>query len=116
MMISSLIVTLARDPGPIKALEALEEGINEDNEDGGEVDNEEMSLAEALLSHSQPEGDTSSRREHAQDPLTPLKANGEKRWCRKCWAPKPERAHHCSECNRCVLKLGPPFLRIYLFA
>ncbi|GJE88445.1 DHHC zinc finger domain-containing protein [Phanerochaete sordida] len=27
------------------------------------------------------------------------------RWCRKCWAPKPERAHHCSHCGRCVLKM-----------
>ncbi|KAF5382671.1 hypothetical protein D9615_002726 [Tricholomella constricta] len=29
------------------------------------------------------------------------------RWCRKCWAPKPERTHHCSTCGRCVLKMGP---------
>lgn len=48
------------------------------------------------------------------------------RWCRKCWvsaasrsstclgdeidntpqAPKPERTHHCSQCGRCVLKMG----------
>lgn len=27
------------------------------------------------------------------------------RWCRKCWAPKPERAHHCSTCGQCVLKM-----------
>ncbi|KAF7314703.1 Palmitoyltransferase [Mycena kentingensis (nom. inval.)] len=27
------------------------------------------------------------------------------RWCRKCWGPKPERAHHCSICGRCVLKM-----------
>lgn len=27
------------------------------------------------------------------------------RWCRKCWAPKPERTHHCSQCGRCVLKM-----------
>ncbi|RDB14738.1 Palmitoyltransferase PFA3 [Hypsizygus marmoreus] len=26
-------------------------------------------------------------------------------WCRKCWAPKPERTHHCSACGRCVLKM-----------
>lgn len=28
------------------------------------------------------------------------------KWCRKCWAPKPERTHHCSTCGRCVLKMG----------
>lgn len=26
-------------------------------------------------------------------------------WCRKCKLPKPRRAHHCSICNRCVLKM-----------
>lgn len=26
-------------------------------------------------------------------------------WCRKCWAPKPERTHHCATCGRCVLKM-----------
>ncbi|NWV12192.1 ZDH16 Palmitoyltransferase, partial [Ptilonorhynchus violaceus] len=25
--------------------------------------------------------------------------------CRKCIAPKPARTHHCSICNRCVLKM-----------
>jgi hypothetical protein len=27
------------------------------------------------------------------------------RWCRKCRAPKPPRSHHCSVCNRCILKM-----------
>lgn len=30
---------------------------------------------------------------------------GPNAWCKKCWAPKPERAHHCSYCRRCVLKM-----------
>jgi len=25
--------------------------------------------------------------------------------CKKCNAPKPERAHHCSTCKRCILKM-----------
>lgn len=25
--------------------------------------------------------------------------------CRKCDAPKPSRAHHCSICNRCIMKM-----------
>ena len=32
--------------------------------------------------------------------------NAPHKWCRKCWAPKPERTHHCSICGRCVLKMG----------
>ncbi|KAF4974727.1 hypothetical protein FZEAL_8397 [Fusarium zealandicum] len=28
-----------------------------------------------------------------------------KRWCNKCSAPKPHRAHHCRHCDRCVPKM-----------
>ncbi|TEA13738.1 Palmitoyltransferase PFA4 [Colletotrichum sidae] len=28
-----------------------------------------------------------------------------RRWCRKCNAPKPPRAHHCRSCRRCVPKM-----------
>lgn len=28
-----------------------------------------------------------------------------KRWCKKCDAPKPERAHHCRHCKRCIPKM-----------
>ncbi|KAI0683455.1 DHHC palmitoyltransferase-domain-containing protein [Cytidiella melzeri] len=27
-------------------------------------------------------------------------------FCRKCWAPKPPRTHHCKHCGRCILKMG----------
>jgi hypothetical protein len=27
------------------------------------------------------------------------------RFCKKCVLPKPDRAHHCSLCQRCVLKM-----------
>lgn len=54
-----------------------------------------------------------------------------KRWCRKCEAFKPPRAHHCKECKRCIMKMDhhcpwtvncvslrtfPHFLRFLLFA
>lgn len=25
--------------------------------------------------------------------------------CKKCISPKPPRTHHCSVCNRCILKM-----------
>ncbi|KAF9878641.1 dhhc zinc finger membrane protein [Colletotrichum karsti] len=28
-----------------------------------------------------------------------------RRWCKKCSAPKPPRAHHCRSCGRCVVKM-----------
>lgn len=73
---TSLIVCLARDPGPVPTLE--------DTQD----ENEETSLAEALMA---PVADD---------------FNSPEKWCKKCWAAKPERTHHCSICRRCVLKMG----------
>lgn len=34
-----------------------------------------------------------------------VKSTGELRFCKKCQARKPDRAHHCSTCRRCVLKM-----------
>lgn len=31
--------------------------------------------------------------------------NGKARWCKKCGAHKPDRAHHCSALGRCVLRM-----------
>ncbi|KAI8943074.1 hypothetical protein NX059_001107 [Plenodomus lindquistii] len=32
-------------------------------------------------------------------------STGELRFCNKCQSKKPDRAHHCSSCKRCVLKM-----------
>ncbi|KAL7280029.1 hypothetical protein ACG7TL_006443 [Trametes sanguinea] len=69
---SSLIVVLARDPGPVVGDKAHGE------ESGERADGEEESFLEALL--APPEGE---------------EAHGPGKWCKKCNAPKPERAHHC---------------------
>ncbi|KAJ5894658.1 Zinc finger DHHC-type palmitoyltransferase [Penicillium taxi] len=34
-----------------------------------------------------------------------VSSTGESRFCKKCQCPKPDRAHHCSTCKRCVLKM-----------
>ncbi|RDH37697.1 DHHC palmitoyltransferase-domain-containing protein [Aspergillus welwitschiae] len=33
------------------------------------------------------------------------RASGRQRWCRKCEAYKPPRAHHCRTCQRCIPKM-----------
>lgn len=72
---SSLIVCVVRDPGPVN----LHESPVESSDD--------YALREALMSGPD------------DDEMSPQK------WCRKCWAPKYERTHHCTQCNRCVLKM-----------
>ena len=73
---TSLIVCISRDPGPLSSPE------------DAQGDNEVTSLTEALMAPMA--GDF----------------NSPEKWCKKCWASKPERAHHCSICRRCVLKMG----------
>ncbi|KAJ5166015.1 hypothetical protein N7492_006311 [Penicillium capsulatum] len=34
-----------------------------------------------------------------------VSSTGSSRYCKKCQCPKPDRAHHCSTCKRCVLKM-----------
>ena len=34
-----------------------------------------------------------------------VSSTGGSRFCKKCHCPKPDRAHHCSTCGRCVLKM-----------
>jgi len=36
---------------------------------------------------------------------TETKRNGSRRYCNKCEAYKPDRCHHCSICDRCILKM-----------
>ncbi len=32
-------------------------------------------------------------------------SEGDRRHCKKCQLPKPQRSHHCSVCKKCVLKM-----------
>ncbi|KAF7621354.1 DHHC zinc finger membrane protein [Aspergillus flavus] len=53
------------------------------------------------------------RHEYSALPVTELpeftsytvNSMGGSRFCKKCQCPKPDRAHHCSTCKRCVLKM-----------
>jgi hypothetical protein len=77
---------VARDPGPVPDPKSEEISGGSGGGDG----EDEISIEDALLSTALPSGDYA----HPG------------RWCRICWRPKPERAHHCSQCGRCVLKMG----------
>jgi len=81
MALSSLMICVIRDPGPVtdKTQKVRLEELNGNAE-------EEVGLTDALAFDE-------------EDDLS------QGRWCRKCWEPKPERAHHCSICNKCVLKM-----------
>jgi len=81
---SSLIACVARDPGPVP------EAKSEDSHDvSGSGGGDDISIEDALLNTAPPSDDYTQPG----------------RWCRICWKPKPERAHHCSQCGRCVLKM-----------
>jgi palmitoyltransferase ZDHHC3/7/25 len=45
---------------------------------------------------------TSLESAHAESLATPSKT---RRLCRRCKAYKPQRAHHCSVCRRCIIKM-----------
>ncbi|KAI9230572.1 MAG: DHHC palmitoyltransferase-domain-containing protein [Piptocephalis tieghemiana] len=66
---------------------------------------------EDTLDHERPQGLYPQAHEgdppltiHPSSSLT-VKGNGLARWCKRCKAPKPDRAHHCSVCRQCVLKM-----------
>ncbi|CAJ2499809.1 Uu.00g026620.m01.CDS01 [Anthostomella pinea] len=41
----------------------------------------------------------------APNNIASMMDGGRKRWCKKCAAPKPPRAHHCKTCRRCIPKM-----------
>ncbi|KAK5630510.1 hypothetical protein RRF57_006225 [Xylaria bambusicola] len=49
------------------------------------------------------EDDNDAYESHA--PNNGARVVARRRWCRKCAAPKPPRAHHCKTCGRCIPKM-----------
>lgn len=79
MALSSFIVCVARDPGPVAPLKSRETDTEHDTLD----DDDELSLADALAGPSIKHAESSD-----EDSDIEVDDQGEKRWCRKCWAPK----------------------------
>lgn len=78
---ASLIVCISRDPGAVSNSENGRDDLRDANGD--------LDLTEAFMA---PEADSDY----------PLPGT----FCFKCQAARPERAHHCSTCGRCILKMG----------
>ena len=91
----SLLVCVVRDPGAIRPGESGQpESSHVDNDSDAEGD--DLDFMSALkMSPAK-----------ATSPPVDDDFNAPHKWCKKCWAPKPERTHHCSVCGRCVLKMG----------
>nr|POF13908.1 palmitoyltransferase pfa3 [Quercus suber] len=56
---------------------------------------------------SQEQSDDGGPSQVPYGPMTSVtaKSTGQPRYCKKCHHIKPDRAHHCSSCGRCVLKM-----------
>ncbi|GAA5916714.1 DHHC family palmitoyltransferase [Sporobolomyces salmoneus] len=74
---------------------------------GGRVsqDVEEMEDEEETEQHRLLEGSRAGKEPGGATGTMQVKSDGTKRFCRKCNILKPDRAHHCSTCQRCVLKM-----------
>ncbi|KAK6543086.1 palmitoyltransferase for Vac8p [Orbilia ellipsospora] len=64
----------------------------------------------SIATFSSPGTPLETKSKYSQLPTTTLssitvKASGEERFCKKCQCRKPDRTHHCSTCNTCVLKM-----------
>ncbi|CAF4880273.1 unnamed protein product [Pieris macdunnoughi] len=61
---------------------------------------------EKLLSADTEEGQRTVLENYAKDlPIVTRTMSGSVRYCNRCVLVKPDRAHHCSICARCVLKM-----------
>ncbi|GAA5863523.1 hypothetical protein JCM8547_007274 [Rhodosporidiobolus lusitaniae] len=77
------------------------EGEGEDGREVGEEEEREAREEEGLLA-----GQEGREKGEVRRPKTmQVKSDGTARFCRKCNVFKPDRAHHCSSCKRCVLKM-----------
>ncbi|KFZ12053.1 hypothetical protein V501_04413 [Pseudogymnoascus sp. VKM F-4519 (FW-2642)] len=57
------------------------------------------------LPKSLTEGGAQDGAETAKDADAPANVQRAGKWCKKCDAVKPPRAHHCRQCNRCIPKM-----------
>lgn len=66
--------------------------------------NAEYSSSTGLLDHSEVQEEPERPSQYMRPHLVPSKGAAY-RYCTKCCVWKPDRAHHCSSCNKCILKM-----------
>ncbi|KAG8901263.1 palmitoyltransferase for Vac8p [Tulasnella sp. 403] len=108
--LTSFMIVLVRDPGPVDGVKAqkLEDAVfgheinvvEGDDDDGSDENEGEIALSDALMKGPKIINGVANQ---------PWSGNGERRWCQKCWSPKPER------CAKCIgHRTYPPFVHLLL--
>jgi len=92
---SSLLVCVTRDPGSIKGAHHSKPNGERYNAAGSDEE-----LSHLVITDGEEESEMS-----LAEVLASGRSGRKPKWCKKCMAPKPERAHHCSTCGRCTLKM-----------
>ncbi|KAG0233506.1 palmitoyltransferase pfa5 [Actinomortierella wolfii] len=87
-----VVISMADDDGVQRLSTAPESAIGEDGRG------------------NPPPTDGSNHNQGGDDPspiatLSICKRDGQPRWCNICKIVKPDRCHHCSECDQCVLRM-----------
>lgn len=92
--INSLAICVFADPGrpKVEDMDSAEEPRRKKKSDTNRNDGLNSEERDALMDEEDEDEDPNS-------------FNSSLKWCRTCWAPKPDRTHHCSTCKRCVLKM-----------
>ena len=98
LTLSSLTICVTRDPGSVTPRQKPTRRRSRDRDE--ELEHALLSGGDDMMhDDSDNEGDLLSLAE-----IEDLTSKG--RWCKKCERRRPERAHHCSLCGRCILKMG----------
>lgn len=94
---SSYTIAVFTNPGS-----PLDERVDLGRRRGG--GNSKRGGYEGLPTYEDDETDGPQELPHDMTTVT-AKSSGKPRYCKKCRSVKPDRAHHCSTCGRCVLKM-----------
>ncbi|KAF8585082.1 zf-DHHC-domain-containing protein [Ramaria rubella] len=110
LVLSSLMVCVVRDPGPVtpeksKAKARVYQSAWRSNQHDDVGDSEQVTAALLPGARDDEGSEDGDGNDPSPTPIDVDELSRGGRWCRRCYQPRPERAHHCSSCGRCVLKM-----------